>query len=395
MSLNVKSLIRFFTLRIEFRKIFVKRNERLQLIESIAVELQAKMTTKQINTFLSGFSVKHEDVHFVESKRIYVSGLLSVVKDSVVLEIAKEMNLPGADTMGIEINSNLPQKNQRVHRNYYSARSKQKKSAEEQLQRVLSRFYALYLEFDRCGFFAEAFGQQCFDGNIDGSLGNNPIQAVSLIIENEKIWPIETQYKTYSESDFFDVVEFLFDQVSKPIDGIFHDYNQCGWHFQKFNKRLGQEEYRTDVNAILIDYLEGFALSELGEVYRLGTKEMEDLFKVDIPSDDLDGIVIKVESAKSKFRRYRSSEDDRKDAVRELGDVLEYLRPKIKTALDKEDDSALFNIINNFAIRHHNQKQKINYDKNIWLSWMFHFYLATIHAVLRLIQKNEEFVTKC
>ena len=28
------------------------------------------------------------------------------------------------------------------------------------------------------------------------------------------------------------------------------------------------------------------------------------------------------------------------------------------------------------------------YDKNIWLSWMFHFYLATLHASLRLMKRK-------
>lgn len=50
----------------------------------------------------------------------------------------------------------------------------------------------------------------------------------------------------------------------------------------------------------------------------------------------------------------------------------------------------LFNIANNFGIRHYNKEQKTNYDQNIWLSWMFHFYLATLHASLRLIEKNNK-----
>jgi hypothetical protein len=76
--------------------------------------------------------------------------------------------------------------------------------------------------------------------------------------------------------------------------------------------------------------------------------------------------------------------DDRKEAIRELADVLEYVRPEIKKHLDKKDENDIFNIANNFGIRHHNVDQKINYDKAIWYSWIFYYYLATLHAVLRI-----------
>ena len=56
--------------------------------------------------------------------------------------------------------------------------------------------------------------------------------------------------------------------------------------------------------------------------------------------------------------------------------------------LNNKDEKALFNIANNFGIRHHNDKQQTNYDPAIWLSWMFYFYLSTIHAVVRMIEKE-------
>jgi hypothetical protein len=63
--------------------------------------------------------------------------------------------------------------------------------------------------------------------------------------------------------------------------------------------------------------------------------------------------------------------------------VLEYLKPKIKEHLTSADEKDLFNIANNFGVRHHNDKQKTGYDAGLWLSWMFYFYLATIHVVVR------------
>jgi hypothetical protein len=80
--------------------------------------------------------------------------------------------------------------------------------------------------------------------------------------------------------------------------------------------------------------------------------------------------------------------DERRDAIRDLADVLEYLRPRLKTALTKKDEAALFEIANNFGIRHHNAEQRTDYDKPIWYSWIFYYYLATIHAAVRLIERS-------
>jgi len=85
-----------------------------------------------------------------------------------------------------------------------------------------------------------------------------------------------------------------------------------------------------------------------------------------------------------------STEAERKECIRELADVFEWLKKTkgLGGVLDGKDDSALFEIANTFAIRHHNPKQKGNYDAAIWYSWMFHFYLATYHASVRLLVKK-------
>jgi hypothetical protein len=71
-----------------------------------------------------------------------------------------------------------------------------------------------------------------------------------------------------------------------------------------------------------------------------------------------------------------------------LADVLEYLRPKIKRVISSKDEGDLFNIANNFGIRHHNDKQKTDYEQSVWLSWMFHFYLATLHMLTRRLDQT-------
>ena len=66
----------------------------------------------------------------------------------------------------------------------------------------------------------------------------------------------------------------------------------------------------------------------------------------------------------------------------------EKIRPAVKAEMLRGDEADLFNIANNFGIRHLNDKQQTGYDAALWLSWMFYFYLATIHVVLRKMKQG-------
>ncbi len=142
------------------------------------------------------------------------------------------------------------------------------------------------------------------------------------------------------------------------------------------------------MNPILSEYKDGFEISESGEILILSDNGLSNLFEADIPTNDKENISNKINSAILKFRRHKSTLDDRREAIRELADVLEFLRPAIKDHLNKKDESDLFNIANNFGIRHHNKDQQTEYDKAIWYSWIFYYYLATLHAVLRMTNKK-------
>lgn len=76
--------------------------------------------------------------------------------------------------------------------------------------------------------------------------------------------------------------------------------------------------------------------------------------------------------------------EDQRDAVRNLFDVLERIRPLVKAEMLQGDERDLFNIANNFSVRHFNAAQKGNYEGPLWFSWMFYVNLATIHLITRL-----------
>jgi hypothetical protein len=75
--------------------------------------------------------------------------------------------------------------------------------------------------------------------------------------------------------------------------------------------------------------------------------------------------------------------------VRDLADVLETLRDDIKNSMLSKDEKELFHIANGFAIRHQNRQQHGDYDSLTWLRWAFYVYLSTIHAVLRVREREE------
>ena len=247
-------------------------------------------------------------------------------------------------------------------------------------------FLALFNRMEEQGLFQEWFGYTCVDaGEVFGKAGADLDLFVFRKLRRHGLWPLHTAAPGYSEDDLFDVIEFLYDHASEGTDGRHHTYNNCGWHYDKFDAAVGKDLFRSQINEILVDYADGFELSPAGEILTLPNDEFAPLLAARLPHGDMTNVVERVAAAKLKYRRRAISE--RKDAVRDLADVLEYLRPEARRALNSKDESELFQIANNFGIRHHNKDQKTDYDESIWLSWMFYHYLASIHACVRLIDR--------
>ncbi|MDD2297987.1 MAG: hypothetical protein PHX79_09265 [Sphaerochaetaceae bacterium] len=274
---------------------------------------------------------------------------------------------------------------------YYSIRTgKNPYTASIHLPMALRLFLNVYNRFDTEGYFQEDLGFHCVDaGFIPGALAQDLEGVLFFALRKEHLYPIRERLDDYSEDDLFDIIEFLHDHCSKPTEREYHCWNNCGWHCSKFDREAGRQEFRDAVNAILELYDPGFELSVDGKVFMIADAGMDSLLEAPVPSLDPDNVEARVEAAHRKFRRHRSTLDERRDAIRDLADVLEFLRPKLKTVLSSKDESDLFNLANNFGIRHHNQEQKTQYDRDIWYSWLFYYYLATIHAATRLIQRTD------
>ncbi len=276
-----------------------------------------------------------------------------------------------------------------IRREYYSVRTGKMAPDQKMNFDVLKKFFLIvYNKLYKDGYFQKYFGIDCNDGYMEGELGEDIDSIIYVNLRKENLLPIPSKIAEYTEDDLFDIIEFLHDHSSKGLNGFYHTWNNCGYHYQEFNDQEGQKHFREVINPLLKEYLNGFEISDNGEILMLSDTGLSTLFEANIPTTDNINIKDRINLSILKFRRHKSTLDDRKEAIRELADVLEYLRPEIKKYLTKQDENDIFNIANNFGIRHHNNDQKTDYDKAVWYSWIFYFYLATIHSVLRLIRKS-------
>jgi hypothetical protein len=237
----------------------------------------------------------------------------------------------------------------------------------------------------RC-YFQEYYGYDCVDAEnnfVPGSAGNDISNFIFRRIKRRLEWPLNME--SFDEDTLFDIVELYHDTISYPVKGYYHSYAQCGYHYSAFDAIKGQGEYRKEINEILTDYENGYELNNDGQIMLLLAPGLNELTSAAIPTNTNEETKIKnkVEWAVKKYRDRHSTIIDRREAVRELADVLEYLKPTLQSEMLTADEKALGNIANNFAIRHNNSNQKEDYSL-AWLSWIFYLYLSTIHLCLRL-----------
>lgn len=283
-------------------------------------------------------------------------------------------------------------------RTYYNQRvGKNGESPKLTLAEVTNQLVAAYRFLQQQDLLQRSFGYSCVDaGQVAGLFGTS-LEAhfylkTGIRVDGSIVSFIEESAKVEeaAEVGLFTLIEFLFDHVATPNQktGRYHDWSNCGWHHdcrrEKFDVPGAQREWRETVNVFLKFYEDGFELSSEGEVVRLAPDGLADLFQASAPAAAGDTNVSKLRNAIRTFRRGLSSREDQKQAVRDLADILEFYRPQAKTLLMKDDEMALFTIANNFAIRHHRENQRDNYD-GPWLTWLFYLYLSTVRLILTLI----------
>lgn len=96
------------------------------------------------------------------------------------------------------------------------------------------------------------------------------------------------------------------------------------------------------------------------------------------------------EHAIALFRARGSNPLAQRDAIKNLGDLLEEVRPQLKAALTSKDERDLFEMLNRFGLRHRDARQQTRYDPDVFLPLLFYAYLAAVHAAFRLLARASE-----
>jgi hypothetical protein len=250
-------------------------------------------------------------------------------------------------------------------------------------------------------YFEYGFGYECVDGDQLGVAGADPDAYFLRVIGRQDIWPYwfvdyreptllrKPRAQSWDADTLFDVVEVLHDLVARPTNLRHHTYMNCGDHATAFDQGAGRAEYAASMDDVLRLHRPPLEFGEDGRLRERVPDEFRDLIDDELPDDaDQELVTSKVEHARRLFLARSSNAADRRNAVRELADVLEALRQDMKTVMLPKDEDAIFQIANRFAIRHNNRQQFRGYDEDVWLPWMFYVYTATIRAVLQ-VQEDE------
>lgn len=218
-------------------------------------------------------------------------------------------------------------------RPYWSERAGHRLKPGLSPKQVRSLFASLVAELETRGCLQESFGYECVDeGAVPGTLGPAVNERLLLLLGWDNVWPITaSKVAAWSDDELFDVIEFLHDHVSEGDEnaGRFHSFANCGWHYYAFNTEPAQFDYRIRVNEILEHLGDGFQLNDSGEIMSLAPEGLEPLLDASLPgvsNDDVDHVA----AAIHKFRSRASTPTQRRDAVRDLADVLEGMRRQVR-----------------------------------------------------------------
>ena len=298
-----------------------------------------------------------------------------------------------------------------MNRAYYSERIGRGPLANpttEDLARALTKTVD---EMWKRGYMQEWHGFTCVDaGDIDGRAAMELADHIEAETGWRSAWPLPeplidvdtvedviipddqwARIEQSAEDEVFDLIEYFHGHVSQGIEdherSHLHTWEGCGWHFGAFDPAPAQALFRQRMNRTLTKYRSGFRVNQNGQIERTADEGLDQLIDAVLPTKDPD-IAQRVAGAIALYRNRGRTDEDLRLAVRELFDVLEKLRPEVKQEMLSKDEGDLFNIANNFTIRHLNQKQKSNYDSGIWHQWMFYVNLSTIHVITRLMNRK-------
>lgn len=244
-------------------------------------------------------------------------------------------------------------------------------------------------QFEQGGYFQRSFGYRCVDaGEVPGRLGtsfSHYLQSRAALIVPD---PVYDNLGELTDAQVFTVIECIWETIALPVTGTYHAWSNCGMHYTGFDLARGQVEWQNAVNVLLRAFPPGFHLTARGKVELLLDAPADEHLHEPIPAGAPDEVRGRVQQAIALYRRGGSSWNDRLQAVRLLGDALEFVREDVRKRLIKKDEGDLFEVLNRFSIRHHKADQQADYDLAVFVPWLFRYYLSALQAALALQERS-------
>lgn len=261
------------------------------------------------------------------------------------------------------------------------------------LDELRKYFFQTYKYFENRGLFKTAYHGVWKYVDFQGeSQIHPPTMAPSPEIyflnhlNGHNIYPIREFYDFYEENELFTVIEILYNHIGD------YDFSKSD-----FVKREFQIEYIELLNNLLKRYKDGYYLDEkYGIIMEQPNHAVQRILDTELPETLHDNVLEQLRTSVKMYYRFDSNMELKKKAINILADILEPLRNELKDILNdvfninkNNHDKLLFEIVNNFNIRHNDQKQYTEYNKSIWYDWMMQYYLTIIFTYYRLKSLNE------
>lgn len=248
------------------------------------------------------------------------------------------------------------------------------------------QFLELLGGLDRAGYFDPAIGSSCCDSRDDHAATGEKVLTQRL--GRATSWPLTDSdtsgVASLDRGNFLDLIEVFYDLVQRPRTHHWHEFCQ-EWDYSDHDSQAGQRIYVWKVNALLDRSSEELRLSgageDAGQLVHLPTDERALLPQaVEQSTPDLRERK-RIAHANAQHRVRTPTKETRREAVRNLGDVLENRRAQAKEVL-RRDESDLFRIINKFDIRHLDADQKEVGEE--FLDYVYWTLLASLELMNRL-----------
>lgn len=248
-------------------------------------------------------------------------------------------------------------------------------------------------------WFAAEYPEQCHDnGAIVGTDKAMMAQAIEGEIPGLE-WPVK-RMDTPSDAAIFDLIEFCFDKVGKPIRGNFHGFYDH-YHYNDFDYIGAESEFLKNINRIISRNGLAYELNGEGHIVRIGAPILHEILAATVFATGDDTLDSMLEAARAKFidpdpninhegmerlwdawERLKTLEPgkDKKSSANALLDKAASA-PMFRQLLEKEAVE-LTRIGNDHLIRHSEISKEL-IATSAHVSYLFYRLFALIHLLLQ------------